>query len=127
MTHIFLIIIAVLLLIIIAVLIWLVIQNKKLKREHIALTEYVARSSRDIASLCSAAVAVDDRMLTTDEMVRELVEKIADFAQTEQTSQPYHSAIQQARSGVSIDELMHSSGLSRDEAALLIRLHGGVK
>lgn len=127
MIPIFLIIIAVLLLIIIVVLAWLVMQNRKLKREQLALTEYVARSSRDIASLCSAAVAVDNRMLTTDEMVRGLVEKIADFAQTEQTSQPYHSAIQQARSGASIEELMHNAGLSRDEAALLIRLHGKVK
>jgi hypothetical protein len=37
---------------------------------------------------------------------------------------PYSSAIQKVRSGASVSELMQNSGLSQDEAALLIRLHG---
>lgn len=127
MINLYLVIIACTLVAIIGVIVWLVIQNQKLTREYNALSEYVARSSRDIASLCSAAVAVDNRMLSTDEVVRDLVEKIADYAQSEQSSQPYHSAIQQARNGASIEDLMQTSGLSRDEAALLIRLHGGEK
>jgi hypothetical protein len=35
--------------------------------------------------------------------------------------------IQKVRSGASINDLMQSSGLTHDEAALLIRLHGSKK
>jgi hypothetical protein len=33
-------------------------------------------------------------------------------------------AIEKVRAGASINDLMQTSGLSHDEAALLIRLHG---
>jgi Protein of unknown function (DUF2802) len=40
------------------------------------------------------------------------------------STHPYSLAIQKARSGANVSELMQNSGLSQDEAALLIRLHG---
>lgn len=42
----------------------------------------------------------------------------------EQQSQPYYNAIQQVRDGATEEELIQQFGLSRDEAVLLMRLHG---
>ena len=38
---------------------------------------------------------------------------------------PYNVDIRKIRDGASIEELMRQSEISYDEAALLIRLHGG--
>lgn len=45
-------------------------------------------------------------------------------ASTAQTSRHYETAIRLARTGVSRDELMESCGITRNEADLLVRLHG---
>ena len=83
------------------------------------------RNNRDIAGLCSAAVCVDSRLSDNNEQLNGIVEKVTDFEQHEQqTSQPYHSAIQKVRDGVDAEELIQQCGLSREEAMLLIHLHG---
>ena len=128
MTEIYLLVIAAAVLIIAGIVCWLILENNRTKRKCDMLTEYIARSNREVASLCSAAVAVDTHMLSTDGMLKELVEKMADFSQqNEQASHSYHSAIQKVRAGATVDDLIHESGLTRDEASLLIRLHGQKK
>jgi hypothetical protein len=44
--------------------------------------------------------------------------------QSETESQGYAFAIEKIQRGVNIDELVKSCGLTRDEAVLLMRLHG---
>ena len=51
-------------------------------------------------------------------------QKFADYQHNEPSTHPYSLVIQKVRSGASVSELMQNSGLSQDEAALLIRLHG---
>lgn len=56
--------------------------------------------------------------------------KMTDFAygsgsnSNDSANHAYSAAIQKVRNGASVTELMQSSGLSHDEATLLIRLHG---
>ena len=98
---------------------------KKLRQDYIILSKHVERNNRDIAGLCSAAVCVDSRLSDNNEQLNGIVEKVTDFEQHEQqTSQPYHSAIQKVRNGADAEELIQQCGLSREEALLLIRLHG---
>jgi hypothetical protein len=112
-------------------LFWLVRTQLKLKHDYLALSEIVHGHGNDIAGLCSAAFTVDTRIALvdrqiafTDEQINNLAEKLAEAEQNEQSAHPYSVDIQKVRSGASVNELMQNSGLSHDEAALLIRLHG---
>ena len=113
------------------VLFWLVRSQMKLKQDHQTLHDMVHGNSNDIAGLCSAALAVDSRIVATDEKINDaaativdLATKIAEAEHNEQSAHPYSIDIRKVRSGASVNELMQGSGLSHDEAALLIRLHG---
>lgn len=100
-------------------------ENKQLKADYNDLRGYVDRNNKDIAGLCSAAVTVDNRLSENNNQLKEMVDKVADFElQEQQTSQPYHSAIQRVRNGANAEELIQQCGVSREEAVLLIRLHG---
>ena len=117
--------------VILAALFWLVRTQLKLKRDYQVLNNIVHGNSSDIAGLCSAALMVDSRIATvdnriavTDGQVDDLAAKIADSEQNKQSDHPYSIDIRKVRSGADVNELMQSSGLSHDEAALLIRLHG---
>ena len=50
--------------------------------------------------------------------------KVADIKQVDTTAQPYHVAIQKVKAGAGVAEVMQNFGLSKEEATLLIRLHG---
>ena len=112
--------------VIVGVLVWLVQEHKKLRQDYTILSDFVERNNRDIAGLCSAAVSVDGKLSDNNEQLNGIVEKVADFEQHEpQGSQSYHSAIQRVKNGSNAEELIEQCGLSREEAMLLIRLHGG--
>ncbi len=113
------------------VLFWLVRMQLRLKHDYQVLNDIVHGNSNDIAGLCSAALTVDSRIATvdsriavTDGQIDDLAAKIAEVEQNDQSSHPYSGDIRKVRSGASVNELMKNSGLSHDEAALLIRLHG---
>jgi hypothetical protein len=112
------------LLLVIILLFWLMIERSRLKRELTMLTEYVNRNNTDIAGLCSAAITIDTRLGDYEERLEDLSQIVSELHRTEIAAQPYHSVIQKIRAGASVTELMQNSGLSRDEAVLLIRLHG---
>ena len=114
-----------------AVLFWLVRTQLKLKHDYRTLSDVVHGHGNDIAGLCSAALTVDNRIALvdrqiayTDEQINDLQAKHAEAEQNEQSAHPYSVDIRKVRSGASVHELMQNSGLSHDEAALLIRLHG---
>ena len=121
----------VIIVVMLAALFWLVRAQLKIKHDYRILNGIVHGISNDIAGLCSAALTVDSRIATvdnriavTDEQIDDLAAKIADVEQNDQSSHPYSGDIRKVRSGASVNELMQNSGLSHDEAALLIRLHG---
>lgn len=112
-------------------LFWLARALLRLKGDYHILNDIVHGNCNDIAGLCSAALTVDNRIATVDNRIAaadgqidDLAAKIADVEQNEQADHPYSIDIRKVKSGAGINELMQSSGLSHDEAALLIRLHG---
>jgi hypothetical protein len=114
-----------------AVLFWLVRTQLKLKQDYRSLSDAVHGHGNDIAGLCSAALTVDTRIALvdrqiafTDEQINDLLARLVEAEQNEQSAHPYSVDIRKVRSGASVHELMQDSGLSHDEAALLIRLHG---
>lgn len=115
--------------VIFGVLIWLVRTNAKLKQQLEKLEGIVSGNSKDIAGLCAAAVTVDGRITNAGSQLSDLYDQLEQYhqqveLQVEQSAHPYSGDIRKVRSGASVDELMQSSGLTHDEAALLIRLHG---
>lgn len=113
------------------VLAWLMRKYRKLKLDYEDLAEIVHGLNNDFRDLYTATLSVDERIISTDmrinafdDQVSLLARKVNEFQQTESSSHPYGLAIQKVRSGASVSELMQTAGLSQDEAALLIRLHG---
>ncbi|MCQ8182880.1 DUF2802 domain-containing protein [Methylomonas sp. SURF-1] len=125
-------------LVILAVLLRLIGSQKRLERELKLLEERVQRSNEDLAGLCSAAVAVDRRLAANDNRLNTIADRVSRPVQAsapqphpiqeEPTpAQGYEDVIQKIRRGADIDELVRDCGLTRDEALLLMRLHGGGK
>ena len=110
--------------IMVIVLFWLVRAHLKLKHDYQTLADVVHGHNNDISDLCTAALTADGYMAATDEQISVLYAKISDYQHNEPSTHPYSQVIQKVHSGASVNELMQNSGLSQDEAALLIRLHG---
>ncbi len=128
MTH--YIFLSVVILLIIGLFFWLIQVHKKLRLELQSLRETVETLKLDVAGLCSAAVSVDTRLANSNEQLMDVVEKVIDFEKNEHQSQSdssYHSAIQKIHNGANAEELIKQCGINREEAALLIRLHGNKK
>jgi hypothetical protein len=106
------------------VLFWLVRTHLKLKHDYQALADVVHGHNNDISDLCTSVLTADGYMAATDEQISVLYAKISDYQHNEPSPHPYSQVIQKVHSGASVNELMQNSGLSQDEAALLIRLHG---
>lgn len=116
------------------VLIWLLRQQHKLKQDYRLLAEQLQRNNEDVAGLCSAAVAVDQHLAANEARLEGLIDSINAYrapkpvsvaSSIEDQPQGYDDAIQKIRRGAGVDELVKDCGLTRDEAVLLIRLHGG--
>lgn len=117
-----------------AVLIWLWREHKKLKQQVRILVAQVQRSNDDLIGLCSAAVVVDKRLAANEACLNTMLEDGPAPRQTamvredvladESQDQGYERAIRKIRQGATVDDLVKNCGLTRDEAVLLVRLHG---
>lgn len=104
---------------------WLLIEQRKIKHVNERLVDQIESMHQDLAILCSTAVQVDERLSHRDEQLIELNETLNNIQEVEkEVSSPYQLIIQKVQSGINEQELVKEYGLSRDEAALLIKLHG---
>ncbi len=123
-----------LVILVIVISLWLWLEHRKLKQEIRTLSAQVQRSSDDLVGLCSAAIAVDKRLEANEFRVDGLLENIEQMQvpvpqilpdePEEEHAQSYESAIEKIHQGADIDDLVRACGLTRDEAVLLVRLHG---
>ncbi|BBL71486.1 DUF2802 domain-containing protein [Methylogaea oryzae] len=96
-----------------------------LRGEVDTLTRRLSGQSDDIAGLCSAALSVDQRLGHDEKRLGELFDWMESQRTQEKLNQPYHSAISLIKRGADEAQLVSECGVSREEAALLLRLHGG--
>ncbi len=118
-----------------AVLVWLLREHNKLKRDYRLLADQLQHNKEDVAGLCAAAVVVDQHLVANDARLNAILDDINAYQPPSQLvgptpsrddqSQGYDEVIQKIRRGASVDELVRDCGLTRDEAVLLMRLHGG--
>lgn len=95
-----------------------------LRGEVDTLARRLAGQSDDIAGLCSAALSVDQRLGQDEKRLGELFDWMESQRTQEKLNQPYHSAISLIKRGADEAQLVAECGISREEAALLLRLHG---
>ncbi|HCT99327.1 MAG TPA: DUF2802 domain-containing protein [Methylococcaceae bacterium] len=116
--------------------VWLSRLYLTLKHDYTTLDAITQSNKNDIFGLCSAALSVNehtgtihDKLHEVKQQLSQISEKMSDLRQYEpiDANSPYNVDIRKIRDGASIDELMRQSEISYDEAALLIRLHGGKK
>ncbi|MGZ8095890.1 MAG: DUF2802 domain-containing protein [Methylosarcina sp.] len=108
-------------------IVWLVRSYLKLKNNYQVLLSTVQGNSKDIADLYSSAVTTESRLVTANEQLRALSAQISAVQQVKHIADPYSTIIHKVRNGANIDDLMRDCNLCRDEAVLLIRLHGSNK
>lgn len=106
------------------IFVWLIRKFLKLRDDYEELAEILHGLNNDVRDLYTTTLVVDERISVTDGQIGALAEKIDNLQPHDSSNHPYSMAIQKVRSGASVSELMQTSGLSQDEAALLIRLHG---
>ncbi|WP_020565699.1 DUF2802 domain-containing protein [Methylosarcina fibrata] len=125
MTQIFLIALAHAVVTIVVALVWLVRAYLKLKGDYRVLFDNVRGNAQDIAGLYASLVASENRLASAEEQLQALSSR-ASVVQSvdEQSPDPYSSIIHRVRNGATVDDLMRECNLCRDEAVLLIRLHG---
>lgn len=100
-------------------------QVRRLHQEVENLIKRLAGQTDDIAGLCSAALSVDQRLAQDEKRLGDLFDWVESQKTQEKLNQPYHSAIDLIRRGGDAAQLVSQCGISREEAALLLRLHGG--
>jgi len=104
---------------------WLLIEQRKIKHINERLVDQIESINHDLASLCSIAVQVDDRLSHSAEQLSKLNDALNNIQEVKkEAASPYQLIIQKVQSGINEQDLVKEYGLSRDEAALLIKLHG---
>ena len=138
-------VIALLVLLLIILGLWLRLRSeqRQLAQDYQLLVEQIQRHNGDVVGLCSAAIAVDQRLSACEKISNQLLERmnqqpvvtapvLENFSPAasqlpeplEDEPQGYDQAIRRIRLGATVEELVKHNGLTRDEAKLLIRLHG---
>ena len=114
--------------------IWLSRLYLKLNKNFITIESITQSNKNDIYGLCSAALSVNENTGTIHEKLHEVKQQLSQISEKMSAlrqyepidpTSPYNVDIRKIRDGASIEELMRQSEISYDEAALLIRLHGG--
>jgi len=124
--------------------VFLAIAYGRMKKENSHLFKQLGSINKDLAGLCSAAVNVDSRLSEESEQLNDLYRRVDEdneIASTsthhnignespvmyrdDDSSKPaYKGVIEKVQEGASEKKLIKECGLSREEAALLIKLHG---
>lgn len=119
------------LLLLAVIILWLATQVRQLKQAHTNLSKQLQRSDTDVVGLCSAAIVVDRRLadsesqlalMARNQVLRQVSEVAAEVEEQPQLA-GYAKAIQMIIRGASVEELVQSCGMTRDEAMLLISVN----
>jgi len=99
--------------------------NKSLVDEVAMVRQKVAAIQHDVSSLCASGLGVDERVGGTERRLRSLIERLEELEDSDSFEhlQEFQGAIELAKKGAGVDEIVEKYHLTVDEAGLLIRLH----
>lgn len=118
-----LVLIAIGLAVVLAVALLLAKKQSRLERALAENQERVDRLMDELKALYAGAAGQGSHIARIEAQMNQLSERQEQFDVKDPTSQSYSEAIELIQSGASIDELVRH-GLRREEAELLMRLHG---
>ena len=121
--------------------IFLAISYGRIKKENSHLFRQLGSINKDLSGLCSAAVNIDSRLSEESEQLNDLYRRVdgsneitgsihagkevpAMYRDEDSNKPAYKGVIEKVQEGASEKKLIKECGLSREEAALLIKLHG---
>ena len=96
---------------------------RRLKKRVAAQDAFLRTLERDMQAVCRGAKGMGDTVVKLEQKLRLLAERQDSLDLREPNSQIYNHAITLAHRGASIDELIESCGLARNEAELIHLLH----
>ena len=99
------------------------IHARRLKKRIAAQGAFLRTLERDMQAVCRGAKGMGDTVVKLEQKLRLLAERQDNLDMREPNSQIYNHAITLAHRGASIDELIDSCGLARNEAELIHLLH----
>lgn len=88
------------------------------------LDQEIEQIKAEMASMCRAGTVVDRKLEAQESRLHQLADAVTRLAGNQGGNSAYHGAIQNIQQGAEPEELVDSHQLSRDEAELLVRLHG---
>ncbi len=99
--------------------------NKSLQDEVAKVRQKVATIEHDVSSLCVSGLGVDERVAGLERRIRSLIERLEELEGSDSFEhlQEFQGAVELAKKGASVDEIVEKFHLTVDEAGLLIRLH----
>jgi hypothetical protein len=93
--------------------------------QKIEATELQLESEENnLAALIISAKGMDEKIVLLEQRLLNAEEQLLEASERSQEDPSYHSAIRQAQSGASVQELVDECNISREEADLIIRLYG---
>ena len=99
------------------------VHARRLKRRIAEQETFLQSLERDMQAMCRGAKGMGDTVVKLEQKLRQLAERQDSLDLREPNSQIYNHAITLAHRGASIEELIDSCGLARNEAELVHLLH----
>lgn len=104
---------------------WLAKQVLTLRRQLAESQRLAEDQARDMAGLCAAGITQYRRQSGIEDRISKLERRsVENPARSGALIKPLDSAVEQARRGADTASLCADFGLAREEAALLVRMHG---
>lgn len=99
--------------------------NKSFQHQLEKLGQKVTMVEHDVSSLCASGLGVDERVGGLERRVRSLIKRLEELEESDSFEHlhEFQGAIELAKKGADVDEIVEKFHLTVDEAGLLIRLH----
>lgn len=88
-----------------------------------SLEKQLKQARDDLRALTTASVGVGGRVLELERRLRRMAEKQKQVDLSESANQGYDLAIDMAKQGMKIEDMVASCGISRNEAELIQMMH----
>ena len=88
-----------------------------------SLEKQLKQARNDLKALTTASVGVGGRVLELERRLRRMAEKQKQVDLYDSANQAYDQAIDMAKHGVKIDDIVTACGISRNEAELIQMMH----
>ena len=114
--------------VLVAAQIGLLMAQRRLAREQIAMQERldgrIDKLSQKLSEYQQSNIRMGEEVLALREKLSQLENKQQRLEQQDVQTMPYNQASRLVSMGASLDDLMQACGLSRSEAELMLKLHG---